>query len=227
MGVTLVFVNAETHPDRPWDPPDPVDPEMRSSGETGRYGGPGLVGYRRVMTVNNRYIIPFVRRGGTSYGTAVRPTRTARCFEDRIIFLGVPGRRPVRERCDGRSYSRSRAPTRTANITIYINSPGGSYTAMTAIYDTMQYIRPEHLHGSAFGQAASAAALLLAGGTPGKRLALPKLAHPDPPAGRCRAPRARGSDLGDPGPARSCGWRSPDGGAAGPPLRQAAGAGHA
>jgi ATP-dependent Clp protease protease subunit len=58
------------------------------------------------------------------------------------------------------------------DITIYINSPGGSYTAMTAIYDTMQYVRPD-IQTVCLGQAASAAAVLLAGGTPGKRLALP------------------------------------------------------
>jgi ATP-dependent Clp protease protease subunit len=55
---------------------------------------------------------------------------------------------------------------------MYINSPGGSFTAMTAIYDTMQYIRP-HIQTVCLGQAASAAAVLLAGGTAGKRLALP------------------------------------------------------
>jgi ATP-dependent Clp protease protease subunit len=58
------------------------------------------------------------------------------------------------------------------DITMYINSPGGSYTAMTAIYDTMQYVRPD-IQTVCLGQAASAAAVLLAGGTPGKRLALP------------------------------------------------------
>jgi ATP-dependent Clp protease protease subunit len=58
------------------------------------------------------------------------------------------------------------------DIIMYINSPGGSFTAMTAIYDTMQYIKP-HIQTVCLGQAASAAAVLLAGGTPGKRLALP------------------------------------------------------
>lgn len=57
-------------------------------------------------------------------------------------------------------------------ITMYINSPGGSFTAMTAIYDTMQYVKPE-IQTVCLGQAASAAAILLAGGTPGRRLALP------------------------------------------------------
>jgi ATP-dependent Clp protease protease subunit len=55
---------------------------------------------------------------------------------------------------------------------MYINSPGGSFTAMTAIYDTMQYIRPQ-IQTVCLGQAASAAAVLLAAGSPGKRLALP------------------------------------------------------
>lgn len=55
---------------------------------------------------------------------------------------------------------------------MYINSPGGSLTALTAIYDTMQYIRPE-VQTICLGQAASAAAVLLAAGAPGKRLALP------------------------------------------------------
>jgi ATP-dependent Clp protease protease subunit len=58
------------------------------------------------------------------------------------------------------------------DIFIYINSPGGSFTALTAIYDTMQFVKPD-IMTICFGQAASAAAVLLAAGTPGKRLALP------------------------------------------------------
>src|SRR5262245_43024234 len=58
------------------------------------------------------------------------------------------------------------------DITIYINSPGGSFTALTAIYDTMLYVRPD-IVTVCMGQAASAAAVLLAAGTPGKRMALP------------------------------------------------------
>jgi ATP-dependent Clp protease protease subunit len=58
------------------------------------------------------------------------------------------------------------------DISIYINSPGGDINAMFAIYDTMQYIRPD-ITTICFGQAASAAAILLAAGTKGKRLALP------------------------------------------------------
>ncbi len=57
------------------------------------------------------------------------------------------------------------------DIQIYINSPGGSFTALTAIYDTMVYVRPE-IQTICMGQAASAAAVLLAAGTRGKRFAL-------------------------------------------------------
>jgi ATP-dependent Clp protease protease subunit len=58
------------------------------------------------------------------------------------------------------------------DISLYINSPGGSFTALTAIYDTMRYIKPD-IQTVCLGQAASAAAILLAAGTRGKRLALP------------------------------------------------------
>ncbi|MEY4348958.1 MAG: hypothetical protein RL719_255, partial [Actinomycetota bacterium] len=75
-----------------------------------------------------------------------------------------------------------------------INSPGGSFTAMTAIYDTMQYIRPQ-IQTVCLGQAASAAAVLLAAGAPGKRLALPNarvLIH-QPAAGE--SGRGQASDI--------------------------------
>ena len=58
------------------------------------------------------------------------------------------------------------------DILMYINSPGGSFTAMTAIYDTMQYVRPD-VQTFVIGQAASAAAVLLGAGAQGKRFALP------------------------------------------------------
>jgi ATP-dependent Clp protease protease subunit len=121
------------------------------------------------MTVNNRYIIPtFTER--TSYGTRSSDPYS-KMFEDRIIFLGV--------QVDDQSANDVMAQLLTLegtdpdrDITMYINSPGGSYTAMTAIYDTMQYVRPE-ITTVCLGQAASAAAVLLAAGTPGKRLAVP------------------------------------------------------
>jgi ATP-dependent Clp protease protease subunit len=92
-------------------------------------------------------------------------------FEERIIFLGV--------QIDDTSADdvmaqllclESMDPDR--DISIYINSPGGSYTAMTAIYDTMQFVKPD-ITTVCLGQAASAAAVLLAAGTPGKRHLLP------------------------------------------------------
>lgn len=116
-----------------------------------------------------RYILPtFEER--TAYGYK-RQDPYAKLFEDRIIFLGV--------QIDDASADdvmaqllvlESQDPDR--DIVMYINSPGGSFTAMTAIYDTMQYIRPS-IQTVCLGQAASAAAVLLAGGTKGKRLALP------------------------------------------------------
>src|SRR5689334_16286218 len=119
--------------------------------------------------VHNRYILPsFVER--TSYGIKeMNPYN--KMFEERIIFLGV--------QIDDASANDVMAQLLTLesmdpdrDIVIYINSPGGSFTAMTAIYDTMQYVRPD-IQTVCLGQAASAAAVILAGGTPGKRLALP------------------------------------------------------
>jgi ATP-dependent Clp protease protease subunit len=92
-------------------------------------------------------------------------------FEERIIFLGV--------QIDDASANDVMAQLLTLesmdpdrDIVMYINSPGGSFTAMTAIYDTMQFVRPD-IQTVCLGQAASAAAVLLAAGTPGKRMVLP------------------------------------------------------
>ena len=68
------------------------------------------------------------------------------------------------------------------DILMYINSPGGSFTAMTAIYDTMQYVRPD-VQTFVVGQAASAAAVLLGAGAPGQAVRPAERADPDPPAG--------------------------------------------
>ena len=118
---------------------------------------------------SSRYILPqFEER--TSYGMK-RLDPYTKLFEDRIIFLGV--------QVDDASADdviaqlivlESQDPDR--DILMYINSPGGSFTAMTAIYDTMQFIKPD-VQTVCLGQAASAAAVLLAAGAPGKRLALP------------------------------------------------------
>jgi ATP-dependent Clp protease protease subunit len=106
----------------------------------------------------------------TSYGVKeMNPYN--KLFEERIIFLGV--------QIDDASANdviaqlialESLDPDR--DITMYINSPGGSVTSMMAIYDTMQFVQPE-LQTVCIGQAASGAAVLLAAGTKGKRLALP------------------------------------------------------
>jgi ATP-dependent Clp protease protease subunit len=122
-----------------------------------------------LYTPQSRYILPsFIER--TSYGVKeMNPYN--KLFEERIIFLGV--------QIDDASANdvmaqllclESMDPDR--DILLYINSPGGSFTALTAIYDTMQYVRPD-IQTVCMGQAASAAAVLLAAGTPGKRLALP------------------------------------------------------
>ncbi len=118
---------------------------------------------------HNRYVLPsFIER--TSYGVK-ESNPYNKMFEDRIIFLGV--------QIDDASANdvmaqllvlESAEPDR--DITMYINSPGGSFTALTAIYDTMQYVRPD-IQTVCMGQASSAAAVLLAAGTAGKRMALP------------------------------------------------------
>ena len=120
---------------------------------------------------SSRYVLPqFEER--TAYGFKRQDPYT-KLFEDRIIFLGV--------QVDDASADdvmaqllvlESQDPDR--DITLYINSPGGSFTALTAIYDTMQYIKPQ-IQTVCLGQAASAAAVLLAAGAPGKRLALPNV----------------------------------------------------
>jgi ATP-dependent clp protease proteolytic subunit 1 len=116
-----------------------------------------------------RYILPnFEER--TPYGYK-RQDPYAKLFEDRIIFLGV--------QVDDASADDVMAQLLVLEsqdpdspITMYINSPGGSFTALTAIYDTMQYIKPQ-IQTVCLGQAASAAAVLLAAGSAGRRLALP------------------------------------------------------
>ena len=123
----------------------------------------------QVPAPSSRYILPqFTER--TTYGSRTLDPY-AKLFEDRIIFLGV--------QVDDASADdvmaqlivlESQDPDR--DIIFYINSPGGSFTALTAIYDTMRYIKPD-VQTVCLGQAASAAAVLLAAGTKGKRLALP------------------------------------------------------
>jgi ATP-dependent Clp protease, protease subunit len=115
------------------------------------------------------YIIPQWEER-TSYGYR-RIDPYAKLFEDRIIFLGTPISDDIANAVMAQLLClQSMDPER--DISIYINSPGGSFTALTAIYDTMRYIKPD-IQTVCLGQAASAAAILLAAGTNGKRLALP------------------------------------------------------
>ena len=114
-----------------------------------------------------RYVMPqFEER--TAYGFK-RQDAYSKLFEDRIVFLGV--------QVDDASADDVMAQllvleSQDPDGLITINSPGGSFTALTAIYDTMQFIRPQ-VQTVCLGQAASAAAVLLAAGSEGKRLALP------------------------------------------------------
>lgn len=95
----------------------------------------------------------------------------SKLLKENIIFLGTPIDDTVANLvCAQLLHLESENPDRDINL--YINSPGGDINALFAIYDTMSYIKPE-IATICFGQAASAAAVLLAAGTPGKRLALP------------------------------------------------------
>jgi ATP-dependent Clp protease protease subunit len=117
----------------------------------------------------SRYVLPsFTER--TSYGVK-ESNPYNKLYEERIIFCGV--------QIDDASandimaqilHLEAEDPDR--DILLYINSPGGSFTSLMAIYDTMQFVRPD-IQTYCLGQAASAAAVILAAGTPGKRYALP------------------------------------------------------
>src|SRR5437660_10096325 len=95
----------------------------------------------------------------------------SRLLKDRITSLGTPIDDNVANLVTAQLiFCESEDPDR--DIWLYINSPGGSITALLAIYDTMQFIKP-HVATLCIGQAASAAAVLLAAGEKGKRFALP------------------------------------------------------
>jgi ATP-dependent Clp protease protease subunit len=106
----------------------------------------------------------------TSYGMR-RIDPYTKLFEDRIIFLGTPISDEIANAVMAQLLCLQQMDAER-QIDIYINSPGGSFTALTAIYDTMRYIKPD-VSTVCLGQAASAAAVILAAGTKGKRLALP------------------------------------------------------
>lgn len=122
-----------------------------------------------MLPATGNYHVPsFTER--TPQGYAVKSPYD-KLFEDRIVFLGTPVVDAVADAVMAQLLVlEAQEPDR--DITMYINSPGGSFTAMTAIHDTMQFIRCQ-VQTVCLGQAASAAAVLLAAGAKGKRLALP------------------------------------------------------
>jgi ATP-dependent Clp protease protease subunit len=121
------------------------------------------------MQAPSNYLVPVVveqtNRGERSFDIY------SRLLNERIIFLGTPIDDTVANLVMAQLlHLESEDPDK--DIQLYINSPGGSVTALLAIYDTMQYVRPD-VATTCMGQAASAAAVLLAAGAKGKRLGLP------------------------------------------------------
>jgi ATP-dependent Clp protease, protease subunit len=115
------------------------------------------------------YLVPTVvessNRGERAYDLY------SRLLKERIIFLGTPIDDTVANLvCAQLLFLESEEPDK--DIHLYINSPGGDITALFAIYDTMKFLKPD-VSTFCFGQAASAAAVLLAAGARGKRFALP------------------------------------------------------
>ena len=115
------------------------------------------------------YLVPTVvestNRGERAYDLY------SRLLKEHIIFLATPIDDTIANLvCAQMMWLEAENPDKDINL--YINSPGGDLTGLFAIYDTMQYVQPD-IQTFCFGQAASAAAVLLAAGTPGKRFALP------------------------------------------------------
>ena len=111
------------------------------------------------------YVTESTNRGDRTYDLY------SKLLKENIIFVGTPIDDVVSNLiCAQLLHLESENPDK--DISLYINSPGGSITSLFAIYDTMQYVKPD-IYTICFGQAASAAAVLLAAGAKGKRLALP------------------------------------------------------
>lgn len=126
-------------------------------------------GAAAVAGMQSRYILPSFIEHTPNGMREYNPY--AKLFEERIVFLGTPIDETVANDIMAQLLVlESQDPDR--DIIMYINSPGGSVTAMLAIYDTMQYVHCD-IVTVCLGEAASAAAILLAGGTAGKRAALP------------------------------------------------------
>ncbi|HEX5096033.1 MAG TPA: ATP-dependent Clp protease proteolytic subunit [Acidimicrobiia bacterium] len=121
-----------------------------------------------MQPINNVYM-PYVTQE-TPRGTETRDVYS-RLLKDRIIFLGTPIDDTVANLIIAQLlHLESEDPDK--DIMVYINSPGGEITGLFAIYDTMQYIKAD-VQTICVGQAASAAAVILAAGEPGKRFILP------------------------------------------------------
>ncbi len=115
------------------------------------------------------YLVPTVVENSTRGERAY--DLYSRLLRERIIFLGTPIDDTIANLiCAQMLFLESEDPDKDINL--YINSPGGDITGLLAIYDTMKYIKPD-VSTFCFGQAASAAAVLLGAGTKGKRFALP------------------------------------------------------
>jgi ATP-dependent Clp protease, protease subunit len=116
----------------------------------------------------SRYVLPNIIEKTSRGEYGMDPY--SKLLKERIVFLGVQiDDVSANDVMAQLLFLESEDPDR--DISIYINSPGGSFTSLTAIYDTMQFVRPD-IQTICMGQAASAAAVLLAAGTPGKRFAL-------------------------------------------------------
>ena len=124
--------------------------------------------FDRAQEITSRYVLPvFEEKTANGYK---RHDPYTKLFEERIIFLGQPIDDTVANEVMAQLLTLESMDS-DRDIILYINSPGGSFTALTAIYDTMQFVRPDVMT-ICLGQAASAAAIILAGGAKGKRYAL-------------------------------------------------------
>jgi len=123
----------------------------------------------RPLTPPQNYLVPTVVES-TSRGERAFDIYS-RLLKDRIIFLGTPIDDAVANLIMAQLLHLE-SEDQDKDVFLYINSPGGSITSLFAIYDTMQYIKPD-VNTVCMGMAASAAAVILAGGAAGKRFALP------------------------------------------------------
>jgi len=141
-----------------------IDPIRNELVQPVAFQGEGLAALR-----GQNYMVPNVieqtNRGERAYDLF------SKLLKENIIFVGTPIDDTIANLiCAQMLHLESENPDKDINL--YINSPGGDITALFAIYDTMQYVQP-NIATICLGQAASAAAVLLAAGTPGKRMALP------------------------------------------------------